>query len=132
MKYQAAGVLGIALIILATALSGVKTITYSTECTDGVNNDGSEDPDIDIMDVQCFEYPYSDGNGESIFDGQMFAGKSYASLFDYHITYSDPPAIEQNICFGDALNMYDNVPGDKDKFDAYVELNDINCQGQGP
>lgn len=130
MKYKAAGVMGIALIILATALSGVETIAYSSECTDGVDNDG--ETDIDLTDNQCFFYPYTDGNGEGVYDGPMFSGASYASLFDYHIIYSEPADIEGNICFANALLAYENVQGDQEKFDNYVIENGINCQGQGP
>lgn len=130
MKYQAAGVLGIALIILATALGGVKTIGYSSECTDGIDNDG--ETDVDLIDNECFNYPYSDGSGESPHSGAVFEGSSYASLFDYHVLYSEPAALVNNICFADATLMYQNVEGDQSKFDEYVIQNDISCQGQGP
>lgn len=130
MKYQAAGVLGIALIVLATALGGVKTIGYSSECTDGVDNDG--ETDVDLLDNECFFYPFSDGAGESPGGGALFEGQSYASLFDYHVLYSDPADVEANICFGDALGMYQNVQGDQQKFDDYVLENNVSCQGQGP
>jgi len=131
MKYQAAGILSIALIILATALGGVKTIGYSTECTDGVDNDG--ETDVDLVDNECFMYPYSDGNGEGPPEGPMFEGASYASLFQYHLTFSAPEDIEPNICFADAIGMYGQVEGDQEKFNQYLMSNpEINCQGQGP
>ena len=119
-------------VIMGNALAGIGVIGYHAECIDAIDNDG--DGQTDGMDIQCTNYPYSDGNGESEtpMEQRSTSSDSYASLFEYHETYMDPLSDHQvdSICFYSQTQGYDST--DQQKADEWTIENAVNCQMSGP
>lgn len=120
-------------VIMGNALAGIGVIGYHAECIDAIDNDG--DGQTDGMDLQCAEYPYSDGNGESEtpMEQRSTSSDSYASFFEYHETFMDPLSQEQvdTICILSQTQGYDST--DQQKADEWQTANpEVNCQAGGP
>ena len=91
--------------------------------------DDDADGGVDGDDGQCFEYPYADGNGESITEPiDRYTGSKYASLFEYHITHTGDPL--GAVCFAGQTGMYDET--DTNRATQWLADNELSCQGQGP
>lgn len=124
--YQSMALVGLFLALLAGSFAGtVKTITYDTECIDGIDNDGdlaSITGGIDVDDNACFFYPYSDGNGELDTPNQERYNslRDYPSLFEYHRDYGG----FVHVCDAYALGLYNQTPEDKAEADIW-----LNAQG---
>ena len=133
MKRNSAAVAGIILaIFLGNALAGFAPVGYHADCIDQVDNDG--DGMIDADDPECTEYPYSDGNGEEFtpqssksYDG---TATGFDSLPDYIATSLDPMIVENNMCAGIVLNLF-NEPDMADALEYEYSLN-MNCGVAGP
>lgn len=125
-------ILALVLLLLATAFTGINTpLGYSSECTDGLDNDGdlnAIDGGIDVEDDSCFYYPYNDGNGESDtpINERYNSIRDYPSLFEYHRDYGGFVFV----CDAYAQGLYDSNP--LEKIDANTWLDGsgglrINC-----
>ena len=106
--------------ILAGAFAGnMDDIQYHQSCTDQVDSDGSFSdinsgdyqflgPDgtvnTDANDVDCFFYPYEDGNGESYTDPSdaYQSNREYPSLFEYHRDYGG----SAHVCEAFGIGLY--------------------------
>lgn len=112
---------------MAASFAGkVEAITYSAECTDGLDNDGDVgaiEGGIDVEDLSCFSYPYSDGNGEdpdTPLNERYTSMQEYPSLFEYHRDYGT----FGSVCTGYGDGWYDSTPEDKAEADTW-----LNAQG---
>ena len=114
----------LAFLMLGTALVGITPVGIHEECTDGLDNGFPPlpgDGNIDGDDPNCFEYPYSDGYGESNTQSEdRYLSNAYVSLFDYHVEYSSDPL--DTVCQAVALAVYDQ-PSDLDKANEYINEN---------
>ena len=130
-RYQNAGIVVLFLAILAGALAGSPRtyIGISAECEDGLDNDG--DLDIDFGDQQCYEYPYSDGNGESTTPfNERYTSTWYVSLFEWHLENA-PPGFEENIICTALGFQYYNAD-DAEAASMWVDQNGVDCSPYTP
>ena len=121
--------------MLANALAGTTfgIVGIDSQCLDGLDNDA--DTFTDIQDNECFNYPYEDGNGETLTEpGDQFNARNYVSLFEYHRDNSgtDPQIILENVCFAATLGLYDDVGNDLDAAGIYIQENGGCPGGSGP
>ena len=117
---------------LAVSFTGTPQVGYSSQCTDGLDNDN--DGFTDIQDLACILYPYADNpSTNEEFRGFYSSGSSYLSLFEYHYdnaqttdqyNYAYCRAIEQ-----DPQTGTHHYPTDEDAQAAYdyAIQNLINC-----
>ena len=116
-------------VLMGNALVGSNPIGYHSDCIDGIDNDG--DGQSDGMDIQCSEYPYADGNGETETppEERSTSTDAYSSLFEYHRDY---PSMDQEgtICFNIQTNGYDSI--DLDSAILWTNENGVNCEAGGP
>jgi len=125
--YRAGAILALFLILIAASFSGkVEALAISSECTDGLDNDGdlnSIDGGIDVEDDACLSYPYNDGNGEEVtpINERYNSIREYPSLFEYHRDYGGFNAV----CDAFAGGYYDQFPEQKAEADIW-----LNAQGQ--
>jgi len=118
-------------MLLGNSLVGINAIGYHADCIDNADND--QDGFVDGDDPECSEYPYSDGNGEDMTPmEQRSSSESYKSLFEYHRDYMQPLSENQIsvICGYDATGQYPESDGEK--FNSWVNENNVNCQSGGP
>lgn len=117
--------------ILAGALTGkgVVTIGIHADCQDGLDNDG--DQDVDFGDNECYQYPYSDGAGESPTPmSERYQSNNYVSLFDWHLENA-PPGLEPDVvCVALAFGYYNDV--DAQKASQWVDENGVDCTPYQP
>ena len=127
----AAGAMILALL-LGNALSGIGVVGYHPECIDGIDNDG--DGQSDGMDIQCSDYPYEDGNGESETPPQDRSTSSddYSSFFEYHRDYMTAPEQTDTICFNIQFQPGGYDADDLGAAQQYVTDNGLNCETGGP
>jgi hypothetical protein len=100
-KNQGFGLTALFLIVVAYAFTGAAApVGIHAECTDGIDND--TDAAIDVMDQDCIDYPFADGNGESPtpIDDRFGAPGGYTSTaYDWWYqellagTYTDDPCL---------------------------------------
>ena len=119
--------------IIASAFGGSVSsgVTIHQECEDGIDNNGNFD--IDIGDLGCFEYPYSDGNGEdeTPIEDRYKSNTPYPSLLNYHIDNTTPgPEEEAVICSALAFGLYD--PEDSQSASEYIAANGYDCSPYMP
>lgn len=131
--YQSFAIVSLFLVIIAASFGGspAADITIHAECEDGIDNDG--DFNVDIGDQDCFEYPYSDGNGEFNTPGyeRYTSSKAYPSLFEYHLANSTPgPQQEAVVCSGLGFGVYNSE--DAQAASDWVNSNNVNCQNYLP
>ena len=124
--YRASVLMALFLGIIAASFTGdLSEIGYSSECTDGLDNDGDQnaiDGGIDSTDFSCFEYPYSDGNGDTNTPSneRYTSNRDYPSLFDYHRDFGG----FQVVCDAYGNGYYDQLPEQKAEADVW-----LNAQG---
>lgn len=124
--YRASVLIALFLGIIAASFAGdLSEIGYSAQCTDGLDNDGdinAIDGGIDSQDLSCFEYPFSDGNGETDtpLNERYSSARDYPSLFHYHRDYGD----FQIVCDAYGNGYYDQFPEQKVEADIW-----LNAQG---
>lgn len=136
--YRAGAILALFLVLIAASFSGkVQPLDISSECTDGLDNDGdlnAIDGGIDVDDAACFSYPYNDGNGEQVtpINERYTSIREYPSLFEYHRDYGT----WGNVCFGYGNGYYDEFPEQKAEADSWLDANnpgiDRNLAGCPP
>ena len=125
--YRASVLIALFLGIIAASFTGdMSDIGYSSECTDGIDNDGDASSitgGIDVNDPSCFEYPFSDGNGETdtSMSNRYTSSQSYPSLFAFH---RDNGGFS-TVCEAYGGGYYDQLPTQKAEADTY-----LNSQGQ--
>ena len=111
-------------LMLGSALVGITPVGIHEDCKDGIDNSFPPlpaDGNVDVDDANCFEYPYSDGSGEFTTQSEdRYGSKSYVSLFDYHVEYSNDPL--ETVCEGIAFAVYDQ-PNDLTKANEYINEN---------
>jgi hypothetical protein len=74
----------ILMLFLAMALVGqTPTIGIHEECLDAIDNDS--DGNVDGEDMDCYEYPFEDGNGET----QTPIEARFTSNYDYEMSIHD-------------------------------------------
>lgn len=123
--YRASVLVALFLGIIASSFAGdLSEIGYSQECTDGIDNDGDQnaiDGGIDATDPSCFEYPFSDGNGETTTPliERYTSNRDYPSYFHYHRDFGGPAIV----CDAYGNGYYDQFPEQKVEADTF--LNDI-------
>lgn len=117
-------------IAMGAAFQGSSPIEYAEECTNGLDDDA--DTGADGLDDDCFNYPFKDGNGESNTPvADRYNGAGYVSLFEYHRDYTGTAEYtESAVCFAQATGMYS--PQDDSAALAWIQENEVNCQGSGP
>lgn len=133
MKRNSAAVAGIILaVLLGNALTGFAPVGYHADCIDGIDNDGDGMTDAD--DMECSEYPYSDGNGEETTpqESRSYDGTAtgFESLPDYIVLGNDPMMVQDNLCIGLAFGYF-NEPDLQDAMGYQVSM-DFNCDSGGP
>jgi len=125
-------ILALILGLIATAFTGVNTpLGYSSECSDGIDNDqdsGSISGGIDADDAGCFYYPFNDGNGEETTPiGERYNSiRDYPSLFEYHRDYGGFP----KVCDAYSFGLYDSDPLEKIEANTWLDSQGIprlNC-----
>ena len=127
--YRASVLIALFLGIIAASFTGdMSPIGYSSECTDGIDNDGDNlshsifRGGIDASDGSCFDYPFSDGNGETDtpMSDRYNSLQSYPSLFAFH---RDHGGFVQ-VCDAYGGGYYDQLPEQKAEADTW-----LNSQG---
>jgi hypothetical protein len=97
---QGSGLAMIAVVIFAFGFVGTLPVGIHEECTDGIDNDGDtpggQDPAYysDAYDSNCFDYPFADGNGETLTPtadqfnsiGAAYNTGAHATAFDWVLT----------------------------------------------
>ena len=130
--YRAGAILALFLVLIAASFSGkVEALAISSECIDGLDNDGdlnSIDGGIDVEDAACFEYPYNDGNGEEVtpLNERYTSIREDPSWFEYHRDYGGFYAV----CGAYGGAIYDPFPEQKAEADIWLNaqgLPRINC-----
>ena len=119
--------------IIASAFNGSVSsgVTIHQDCQDGIDNNG--DFNIDIGDIGCFEYPYSDGNGEdpTPIEDRYTKNVEYPSLFDYHIQNTTPGGQEEAVvCTALGFGLYS--PEDEQSANEWAFNNGFDCSSYMP
>lgn len=124
--YRAGAILALFLVLIAASFSGkVEALAISSECTDGLDNDGDSGSmyggGIDVDDAACFSYPFNDGNGEEVtpINERYTSIREYPSLFEYHRDYGT----WQSVCNGYGGGYYDQFPEQKAEADSWLDAN---------
>lgn len=119
-------------MILGNALSGMGSIGYHAECIDTIDND--LDGMVDGSDMECSEYPFSDGNGESHTppEERSTSSDTYASLFEYHRDYLIDPERADTICFNLQFEPSNYNAQEVEAAELWATQEGVNCQGEGP
>lgn len=110
--YRASVLIALFLGIIASSFAGdLSEIGYSQECIDSIDNDGDQfaiDGGIDSGDLSCFEYPFSDGNGETDtpLNERYTSNRDYPSYFHYHRDYGGFYVV----CEAYGNGWYDQLP----------------------
>lgn len=132
--YRASVLIALFLGIIAASFTGdLSEIGYSYECTDGLDNDGdlnAIDGGIDSGDLSCFEYPFSDGNGETNtpLNERYTSNRDYPSLFHYHRDYGS----FSTVCDAYGNGYYDQFPEQKIEANSWLDAQGIPRFGCPP